>query len=73
MAEVKQQEAEKDLEAQRQLDAIMAGGRKKKRRRRIIIAVIALAAVLWFIVRPMLMGGRKPAQTGVYGLPCREA
>lgn len=63
MAEVKQQPTERD-EAARQLDEMMAGDKRKKRKKRLLIIALCVLAVGWFILRPMLFGGKEPQSKG---------
>lgn len=62
MAELKEN-AEKDAAA-RQLEQMMSSGKKKKRRRRAVIALVLVAALGWFVVRPIFFGGKQQASAG---------
>lgn len=62
MAEVKQP-VERDKAAQ-QLDEMMAGDKRKKRKKRLVIIALCVLAAGWFILRPMLFGGKAPQGSG---------
>ena len=61
MSELKTPEssaAQKDAHANAQLDKMVAGEKKKKHVRIAAVALVLVAALLWFVVRPMVIAGK---------------